>query len=154
MWLYRAESHRSKKTEITVSVPDPAPRNIAVAAAIIRQDGRILIVQRPETAEMGGLWEFPGGKIEPGETPQAALVREIAEELGVPVAVGDLYHTTLHTYPRGLTVHLLFYECRLLDGPLQLLWGQDYRWVAPAGLPTYAYPAADQEVVARVAAGA
>ena len=135
------------------SAPSPAAtRSIAVAAAIIRQDGRILIVQRPETAEMGGLWEFPGGKIEPGETPQAALVREIAEELGVPVAVDDLYHITRHTYPRGLTVHLRFYECRLLGGPLQLLWGQDYRWVAPTDLPTYTYPAADQEVVSRLAA--
>ena len=130
-----------------------ATRSIQVAAAIICQDGRLLIVQRPETAEMGGLWEFPGGKIEPGETPQAALVREIAEELAVPVAVGDLYHTTRHTYPGGLAVHLRFYECRLLGGPLQLLWGQDYRWVAPTALPTYAYPAADLEVVARLAAG-
>ena len=67
-------------------------------------------------------------------------MREIAEELGVPVAVGNLYHTTRHAYPRGLTVHLRFYECRLLGGPLQLLWGQDYRWVAPADLPTYATP--------------
>jgi 8-oxo-dGTP diphosphatase len=132
-------------------MPDPSPRQIAVAAAIIRENGCTLIVQRPDDAAMGGLWEFPGGKIEPGETPEAALVREIAEELGVAVAVGELYHVTDYPYPDGLQVRLYFYDCRLLSGPLQLLWGQAYRWVAPADLPAYAYPTADQEVVARLA---
>jgi 8-oxo-dGTP diphosphatase len=126
---------------------------IHVAAAIIRRAGRVLIVQRPDGATMGGLWEFPGGKVEPGETPQAALAREITEELGARVAVGALYHTTEHAYPGGPHVRLLFYECALLDPDLRLLWGQAYRWVAPADLPAYAYPAADVEVVARLAAG-
>ena len=129
----------------------PDPRPIAVVAAILRDAGRVLIVQRPDGAAMGGLWEFPGGKIELGETPEAALGREIAEELGVAVDVGALYHETTHQYPGGPRVHLRFYECRLLSGPLQLLWGQAYRWVAPADLPGYAYPAADQDVVARLA---
>ena len=127
----------------------PAP--VDVAAAIIRRDGCVLIVQRPDDAAMGGLWEFPGGKVEPGETPQAALAREIVEELGVRVAVGPRYHTTEHVYPDGPHVRLLFYECALLDPDLRLLWGQAYRWVAPADLPAYAYPAADVEVVARLA---
>jgi len=124
---------------------------ITVVAAIIQQDdGRLLLVQRPDQAEMGGLWEFPGGKIEPGETPQAALARELAEELGVVAAVDDLYHTTDHQYSTGLQVHLLFYRCRILEGTPQLLWGQALRWVTPADLPRYRYPAADMDVVARL----
>lgn len=128
-------------------------RRIRVAAAIIRQGGRILIVQRPDTAEMGGLWEFPGGKIEPGETAEAALARELAEELGIRAAVGAPYHSSTHRYPSGLTVEICFYDCQVLDGDLRLLWGQALRWVAPADLPAYAYPAADAAVVVRLAAG-
>ncbi|HUS17960.1 MAG TPA: 8-oxo-dGTP diphosphatase MutT [Chloroflexia bacterium] len=132
---------------------DSPAQRITVVAAIIRQAGRILIVQRPDSAAMGGLWEFPGGKLEHGETPEAALARELIEELALAVAVTDLYHTTDHTYPDGPAVRLLFYHCRILAGTPQLLWGQAYRWVAPADLPGYAYPAADQEVVMRLAAG-
>jgi 8-oxo-dGTP diphosphatase len=129
----------------------PAPQPITVAAAIIRQAGAILLVQRPDGAEMGGLWEFPGGKLEPGETGEAALARELREELGITVAVGDLYHTTDYHYPTGRQVRLLFYHTRIVAGDLQLLWGQAYRWVAPADLPTYPVPAADAEVVGRLA---
>jgi 8-oxo-dGTP diphosphatase len=121
-----------------------------VAAAIIAQEGRILLVQRPDAAEMGGLWEFPGGKIEPGETPEAALTREIREELGVSIAVGPLYHQTDYHYPSGLAVRLHFFRCRITNGSPQLLWGQALRWVAPADLPQYPTPAADQEVVMRL----
>ena len=123
-------------------------RQITVAAAILTQAGRILLVQRPASAEMGGLWEFPGGKIEPGETPEAALAREIREELGVPIVVGPLYHITDYHYPTGLAVRLHFFRCRITSGTPQLLWGQALRWVAPADLPYYPTPAADQEVVA------
>jgi 8-oxo-dGTP diphosphatase len=124
---------------------------IDVTAAIIRQEGRILLVQRPDHAPMGGLWEFPGGKVEPGETPEAALARELAEELGITVAVGPRYHITEHRYPGGPNVRLLFYPCTIAGGTPQLLWGQASRWVAPADLPSYPTPAADQEVVARLA---
>ena len=124
---------------------------IDVTAAIITQEGRILLVQRPDHAPMGGLWEFPGGKVEPGETPEAALARELAEELGITVAVGPRYHVTEHRYPGGPNVRLLFYPCAITGGALQLLWGQACRWVAPADLPAYPTPAADQEVVARLA---
>ncbi len=123
------------------------PRTITVAAAIIRRDGYILLVQRPDDAEMGGLWEFPGGKIEPGETPEAALARELGEELGIQVAVGRRYHITDHAYPTGLNVRLLFYECRIVEGEPRLLWGQALRWVAASDLPAYPAPAADAEVV-------
>lgn len=127
-------------------------RWIEVAAAIISEGGRILLVQRPDAAAMGGLWEFPGGKIEPGETPEGALMREIGEELGIAVSVGALYHTTEYAYPDGPRVRLFFYDCRIVSGAPQLLWGQALRWVAPAALPGFPTPAADQDVVARLSA--
>ncbi len=127
-------------------------RIVTVAAAVIRRAGCILLVQRPDGAEMGGLWEFPGGKLEPGETGIAALLRELREELDIVVTVGNLYHTTEYLYPSGLCVRLYFYECVWPAGEPRLLWGQAYRWVAPADLPTYPVPAADAEVVARLAA--
>jgi 8-oxo-dGTP diphosphatase len=123
---------------------------IEVAAAIITEAGRILIVQRPDGAAMGGLREFPGGKIEPGETPEVALMRELAEELGIAVSVGPLYHVTGHRYPGGPHVRLFFYHCGIVTGRPQLLWGQAFRWIAPAALPTFPTPAADQAVVARL----
>ncbi len=121
-----------------------------MVAAIIAHEGRILLVQRPDDAAMGGLWEFPGGKIEPGETPEAALAREIREELGVAIAIGPLYHQTDYRYDSGLNVRLSFFRCRITGGSLQLLWGQALRWVAPGDLLQYPTPAADQEVVARL----
>jgi 8-oxo-dGTP diphosphatase len=130
-------------------MPPFAP--IIVAAAVIQEAGAILLVQRPDDAEMGGLWEFPGGKLEPGETGEAALARELREELGISVAVDALYHTTDYHYPTGRQVRLLFYHTHIVAGDLQLLWGQAYRWVAPADLPAYPVPAADAEVVARLA---
>ncbi|MDQ2809475.1 MAG: (deoxy)nucleoside triphosphate pyrophosphohydrolase, partial [Chloroflexota bacterium] len=129
----------------------PSHRTITIAAAIIWRAGHILLVQRPAEAELGGLWEFPGGKLEPGETAPAALVRELREELDIAVAVGDLYHTTTYLHPDGLQVRLYFYTCDWPVGALRLLWGQAYRWVAPADLPSYPVPAADAEVVTRLA---
>lgn len=123
---------------------------IQVAAAIITEAGRILIVQRPDTAQMGGLWEFPGGKIEPGETPEVALMREIAEELGIAISVGRLYHVTDYAYLAGPHVRLAFYDCQIVTGRPQLLWGQAFRWVTPADLPGFPTPAADRDVVARL----
>ena len=135
-------------------MPNPEiKRTITVAAAVIRRAGRILIVQRPAGAEMGGLWEFPGGKLEPGETAPAALARELREELDIAVTVGDLYHTNTYLYATGVQVRIYFYECHWPVGDLRLLWGQAYCWVAPADLADYPVPAADAEVVARLGGG-
>ena len=77
-------------------------------------------------------------------------MREIAEELGVAVSVGPLYHVTEHRYPTGLQVRLFFYDCGIVTGAPQLLWGQALRWVAPAALTGFPTPAADQDVLARL----
>jgi 8-oxo-dGTP diphosphatase len=126
-------------------MPSPSSQQaIPVVAAVIRRaDGRVLLAQRLPGGPHGGLWEFPGGKVEDGETPEAALAREIREELGVTVVVGDPLLTVEHAYPH-LVIRLMAYSCRLADGtePRPLLC-QELRWVPPAGLLARPMPAAD-----------
>ena len=86
---------------------------VRVAAAVVRRDGRLLLTQRPPDARHALLWEFPGGKIEPGETPGGAVVREIAEELGVGATAGAVLDTHRHAYPDGPLVEIVFIECEL-----------------------------------------
>lgn len=134
-------------------MPDPASqpdRLIEVVGAIVRRPGQILITQRPDSAEMGGLWEFPGGKVEPGESYEQALKREMMEELGVEVEVGNLYSTAEYIKPPATLVRLFFYNCRLVSGELTLLWGQNLRWVTPDELDSYDFPPADAELVERL----
>ena len=89
---------------------------VEVVAAVIEREGRILIARRPAALHLGGLWEFPGGKRQPGETPEAALVREIREELDAAVTVGELLDDVEWTYPEK-TVRLLFFRCALAGEP-------------------------------------
>jgi mutator protein MutT len=91
----------------------PARRGVRVVAAVVRREGRLLLTQRPPGGPLGGLWEFPGGKIEPGETAERALAREIAEELGVTASPGEVLHVTRHAYPHGLDVEIVFLACAL-----------------------------------------
>jgi 8-oxo-dGTP diphosphatase len=127
-------------------------REITVVAAVIRDDaGRVLISRRPEGRHMGGLWEFPGGKVDAGESPAQALVRELREELGLGVAVGAPITFAVHEEP-GLRIILLFYDARVTDGVLTANEGQSHRWVAASELPRYPMPPADTELVARLAA--
>ncbi len=88
---------------------------IEVSAAIIFRDGKLLIAQRHTASHLGGLWEFPGGKREPGETSEQCLVREIREELGVEISVGELFEEVSHTYPEK-SVHLKFFFCQVISG--------------------------------------
>ena len=115
-----------------------------VAVALIDAGGRLLVAQRPEGKTLAGLWEFPGGKIEPGETPEAALVRELAEELDIVVAPQALEALTFvsHAYE---TFHLLMllYVCRAWDGVPTSLEGQPLRWVTMAELSALPMPPAD-----------
>ena len=129
---------------------DASPRIVLVAAvALVDADGRVLLAQRPEGKAMAGLWEFPGGKVDPGETPEIALIRELAEELGIDVAASCLAPFTFasHTYP---DFHLLMplYVCRKWSGIPVPREGQRLRWVRAAQLGDYPMPPADKPLVA------
>jgi 8-oxo-dGTP diphosphatase len=121
---------------------------LVVACALIDPDGRILLAQRPPQKAMGGLWEFPGGKVEPGETPEATLIRELAEELGIAVQEACLAPFTFasHAYT---DFHLLMplYVCRRWDGTPQSLEHAALRWVRPKDMGDYPMPAADLPLV-------
>ena len=121
---------------------------VEVVAAVIERGGRILIARRRAGSHLGGLWEFPGGKRQAGETPEAALVREIREELDAAVTVGELVEDVEWTYPEKV-VRLRFFRCALEDEP-RAAEGQEIAWVAPADLGRYDFPPADGGLVARL----
>lgn len=115
------------------------------ACALVDVDGRVLIGKRPEGGGMAGLWEFPGGKLEPGETPEACLIRELEEELGINVTKSCLAPLTFasHTYE---DFHLLMplYVCRRWDGTIKPLVHSALRWVSPIELREFEMPPADE----------
>jgi mutator protein MutT len=119
---------------------------IAVVAAVIAQDGRYLVTRRQRGVHLAGLWEFPGGKIDPAESHDAALRREIREELDADVAVGPLLLETTHAYD-DRTITLFFYQCELLGTPTPML-GQEMRWVERSELSALGFPPADDELIA------
>jgi 8-oxo-dGTP diphosphatase len=128
----------------------PTHRLVLVAACVLLDgDGRILIAKRPPGRSLAGLWEFPGGKVEPGESPEHALVRELAEELGIEIAPEDLAPLTFasHAYP---DFHLLMplFLCRRWRGQVTPHEGQDLAWVRPDELAAYAMPPADEPLKA------
>ena len=120
-----------------------------VVAALIRRDGRILICQRPPRQSHPLKWEFVGGKIEPGETPEQALARECREELGIEVQVGGLFMEVTHDYP-DKTVHLRLYESTILSGEPQKIELSDLRWVTPAELTDVPFCEADVVILERL----
>jgi 8-oxo-dGTP diphosphatase len=121
---------------------------LVVACALIDSDGRILLAQRPEGKSLAGLWEFPGGKLEPGETPEETLVRELEEELGIKTKVACLAPLTFasHSYD---TFHLLMplYVCRRYEGVPQGREGQALKWVKPMAMRDYPMPPADEPLI-------
>jgi 8-oxo-dGTP diphosphatase len=120
---------------------------VQVVAAVIRRAGRILITRRHGHAERGGQWEFPGGKVEPGESEEGALRREILEELGCDVAVGRLVARTEHRYP-DLAVELAFFACDIASGvEPRLLGAAALEWTAPGRLAEYDFCDADRPVL-------
>jgi 8-oxo-dGTP diphosphatase len=125
------------------------PLVLVAAVVLVDADGRVLLARRPEGKAMAGLWEFPGGKVDPGETPETALIRELAEELGIDVAASCLAPFTFasHAYP---DFHLLMplYVCRKWSGIPMAREGQRLAWVRPARLAEYAMPPADKPLVA------
>jgi len=122
---------------------------IEVSAALIFQNGKLLITQRHARSHLGGLWEFPGGKREADETFEQCLVREIREELGVEIFVGELFEEISHAYPEK-SVHLKFFICRLLSGEPQALDCAAVKWIGPDGLAAHEFPAADARLLARL----
>ena len=125
------------------------PLTLVVCVALVDSDGRVLLAQRPAGKAMAGLWEFPGGKVQAGETPEAALIRELKEELGIDVAESCLAPFTFasHGYE---TFHLLMplYVCRVWKGMVSPQEGQAVTWVRPARLADYPMPPADKPLVA------
>jgi len=124
---------------------------LVVAVALVDADGRVLLAQRPEGKSMAGLWEFPGGKVHEGETPEAALIRELHEELGIDVKESCLAPLTFasHTYE---TFHLLMplYVCRRWEGNVHGAEGQQLAWVRPTRLGDYPMPPADKPLIAMI----
>jgi mutator protein MutT len=125
---------------------------MVVVAAVIETGGRFLVTRRQSGVHLAGLWEFPGGKIDDGETHAAALAREIREELDADVDVGDLVFDITHAYD-DRTLALYFYRCTLRGTPRPLL-GQEMRWVARADLAALGFPPADQELITLLTASA
>ena len=117
-----------------------------VVAALIWEEGRFLICQRPAHKARGLLWEFVGGKVEPGETKPEALIRECREELAVTVAVGDVFMELTHTYP-DLTVHLTLFHAKIESGTPQLLEHNDIRWIRAEPISQYDFCPADEEIL-------
>ncbi len=122
---------------------------VVVAVALIDADGRVLLARRPPGKPHAGLWEFPGGKLAPGETPEAALARELKEELGIDVTASCLAPFTFasHGYD-GFHLLMPLYVCRVWDGIARPREGQELAWVRPERLSDYPMPPADEPLVA------
>ncbi len=122
---------------------------VVVAVALIDADGRVLLARRPEGKPMAGLWEFPGGKVGPGETPEAALIRELKEEISIDVTTSCLAPFTFasHGYD-GFHLLMPLYVCRVWDGVARPNEGQELAWVRPERLRDYPMPPADEPLVA------
>jgi 8-oxo-dGTP diphosphatase len=125
------------------------PILLVVAVALVDPDGRVLLAQRPEGKSLAGLWEFPGGKVNEGESPEYALVRELREELGIETAGSCLAPLTFASH-RYETFHLLMplYVCRVWQGTATPLEGQALAWVRPNDMGKYPMPPADKPLVA------
>lgn len=130
----------------------PPPRIMLVSAVVlVDADGRVLLARRPAGKPMAGLWEFPGGKVDPGETPERALIRELKEELGIDVTESCLAPFTFASH-RYTEFHLLMplYVCRVWKGRLTAHEGQEFAWVEPSRLADYPMPPADRPLVAMI----
>jgi len=117
-----------------------------VVAALIWDGEKFLICQRPSHKARGLLWEFVGGKVEAGETPQEALIRECREELGVTISVGELFMTVIHEYP-DLTVRLALYNAEIASGAPRKIEHSDIRWITAGEIRDYAFCPADEEIL-------
>lgn len=121
---------------------------LQVVAALIWRNGKFLVCQRPANKKRALLWEFVGGKVEPGESPQRALVRECREELNINVEVGSVFCEVTHTYP-DVTVHLTLFNASTAEEP-QMLEHNDLRWITPAQIDDLTFCPADEEILEKI----
>lgn len=125
---------------------------IEVVAALIWDKDRFLICQRPKNKARGLLWEYVGGKVEPGETKQEALIRECREELDVTITVGDVFMDVVHEYP-DITVHLTLFHASIAEGTIRLLEHNAIAWITPAEIPDYDFCPADEDINKQIIKG-
>ena len=118
----------------------------SVVAALIWDNDRFMICQRPATKSCALLWEFVGGKVEPDETKEQALIRECQEELGITVSVGDIFTEVVHEYP-DITVHLTLFNATISSGIPKLLEHNDLKWITPSEIPNYTFCPADKDIL-------
>lgn len=123
---------------------------VEVVAALIWKNGKFMICRRPAHKARGLLWEFVGGKVEPGETKEQALVRECREELAVTVAVQDEFMSLVHEYP-DITIHLTVFNASIAEGVPQLLEHNDIRWISPKEIKNYDFCPADNKILEKIA---
>ena len=122
---------------------------VEVVAALIWQGNKFMICQRPTHKARALLWEFVGGKVEPGETKEQALIRECREELAVTLSVGGVFMDVIHEYP-DITVHLTLFNATIAEGEPQKLEHNDILWIKPSEIPNYTFCPADEEILARI----
>jgi len=124
---------------------------VEVVAALIWDGDRFLACQRPANKARALLWEFVGGKVEPGETKEQALIRECREELDILLCVEDVYMEVIHQYP-DIKVHLTLFNAKIAEGTPKMLEHNDIRWVLPSEIPQYAFCPADKEILEKMMA--
>lgn len=122
---------------------------VEVVAALIWDKDRFMICQRPAHKARGLLWEFVGGKVEPGETKEQALIRECKEELAITLSVGDVFMDVVHEYP-DINVHLTLFNAVIAEGIPQKLEHSDIKWITPAEIPNYNFCPADKEILKKI----
>jgi 8-oxo-dGTP diphosphatase len=124
---------------------------VEVVAALIWDKDEFMICQRPAHKARGLLWEFVGGKVEPGETKEQALIRECQEELAITLSVGDVFMDVVHESP-DINVHLTLFNAAIAEGVPQKLEHNDLRWITPAEIPNYEFCQADEEILKKIVA--
>ena len=122
---------------------------VEVVAALIWENDKFMICQRPAQKARALLWEFVGGKVEPGETKEQALIRECREELAVTLSVDDVFMDVIHEYP-DITVHLTLFNAAIANGEPQKIEHNDIKWITPSEIPNYNFCPADKEILVKI----
>lgn len=134
---------------LAIRIPVGVHKIIEVAAGLVFRDGKLLITQRCQGTHLAGLWEFPGGKREPNESYEECLNRELQEELGIEVQVGELIESISHDYPEK-SVHLKFYRCSLVANEPSPIGCDALAWITPQELDNYSFPEADARLLMKL----